>query len=157
VLTDVQRDVPEAGLADVVTLQDRASARSDSGDEVAFFQDTIAEYCWARDVAGLAPLTLQRLMLPVLEVCGHYDCVPWRLSPRQPDLYFAEPGKRKHSTMRKKITQIDGYYGVSGAALSRGDRPAVRCDGGDPGRCVQPAASSWGLHGPDSTVAARHG
>lgn len=82
-----ERSVSE--LADVVTLQDRQSAQCDDGDEVAFFHDTVAEYSWARDVAGLAPTTLHRMVMPVLEVCRHYDCVPWRLTPRQLDQYFA--------------------------------------------------------------------
>jgi site-specific recombinase XerD len=93
-----------------VTLQSRASARRDVTDEIGFFHDTVAEYSWARDVAGLAPGTLHRLVAPVLEVCQHFDCVPWRLTSRQLDHYFAGPGKRKHSTTRKKIVQIDSFF-----------------------------------------------
>ncbi len=98
------------GLADVMTMQSRASARRDVDDETAFFHDTLAEYSWARDVAGVAPSTLPKLLAPVLEVCRFYDCVPWRLGPRELDHYFAGPGKRKHSTIRKKIGQLDCYF-----------------------------------------------
>ncbi|MET9852131.1 hypothetical protein ABZY57_04130 [Streptomyces sp. NPDC006450] len=44
---------PVDGLADVVTLQRLAAMGSSQEDERALFQDT-AEYCWARDVVGLA-------------------------------------------------------------------------------------------------------
>ena len=46
------------GLADVVTLQRRKAAEISEGDEESFFLDTVAEYQWARDAAGLAPATL---------------------------------------------------------------------------------------------------
>jgi hypothetical protein len=45
----------EAGLADVVTLQRRCQARASAQDAESFFIDTISEYQWARDAAGLAP------------------------------------------------------------------------------------------------------
>ena len=79
----------EPGLADVVTLQRRSAAEVSDGDEQSFFVDTLAEYQWARDAAGLAATTLDRLTRPVLEVCEHYGLVPWRLTPRQVDQYFA--------------------------------------------------------------------
>jgi hypothetical protein len=44
----------DSPVADVVTLQRRAAATIRDGDEEGFFQDTIAEYVWARDVAGLS-------------------------------------------------------------------------------------------------------
>jgi hypothetical protein len=72
----------EESLTDVLTLQRQTAAFSDSGDEVAFFLDTVAEYTWARDVAGLAATTLRQLVQPVIEVCDFYDTVPWRLTPR---------------------------------------------------------------------------
>ncbi|ORL81632.1 integrase [Prescottella equi] len=97
-------------LADVATLQRRISESADPIDETAFFHETIAEYGWARDVAGLAPSTLQTLIKPVLELCDYFDCVPWRLTPRQFDQYFAGPGKRHHSTIRKKTAQVDRYF-----------------------------------------------
>jgi integrase len=101
---------PDTGLADVVTLQTRAAATIPARDEQGFFQDTVAEYTWARDVAGCAPTTLSNLIKPVLEICRFYDCVPWRLTSRQLDGYFAGPGKRAHSTVRQKIIKIDGYF-----------------------------------------------
>ena len=64
--------VLEPGLADVVTLQRRKDAEVSDGDEESFFLDTLAEYQWARDAAGLAPTTLDGLTKPVLEVCQHY-------------------------------------------------------------------------------------
>lgn len=97
-------------MTDLVTLQRRVSASIRAEDERSLFHDTVAEYGWARDVAGLAASTLQKLVQPVLEVCAFYDCVPWRLTPRQLDGYFAGPGKRKQSTIRQKMTKIDGYF-----------------------------------------------
>lgn len=101
--------VEQAGLADVVTLQSRAATMSDPGDERSFFHDTVAEYGWARDVAGLASTTQQTLIKSVLEVCDFYNCVPWHLTSRQIDYYFAGPGKRAHATIRKKLIQIDSF------------------------------------------------
>ena len=75
----------EAGLADVVTFgrqQRTAQVPPDEEEEERFFADTLAEYQWARDVAGLAPSTLARLTRPLIEVCEHYGLVPWRLTPR---------------------------------------------------------------------------
>lgn len=101
----------EPGLADVRTLQRAAAETSSPADERALFQDTVAEYLWARDVAGLAPSTLESLVKPLLQLCAFYDTVPWRLSPRDVDRYFAGPGKApKHSTTRSKITRVDGFF-----------------------------------------------
>ncbi len=100
----------EPGLADVVTLQRRRAAAVSDGDEESFFVDTLAEYQWARDAAGLAATTLDRLTRPVLEICEHYWLVPWRLTPRQVDQYFAGPGKRARSTVRQKMNIIDSYF-----------------------------------------------
>jgi integrase/recombinase XerC len=100
----------ETGLADVVTLQRRRQARLSAQDEESFFVDTLSEYQWARDAAGLAPSTLNNLIKPVIEVCDYYGVVPWRLTPREVDRYFAGPGKRAHSTTRKKINSIDGFF-----------------------------------------------
>jgi integrase/recombinase XerC len=100
----------EPGLADVVTLQRcKDAAVSDSGEE-SFFLDTIAEYQWARDAAGLAPATLDGLTKPVLEVCQHYGLAPWRLTPRHVDRYFSGAGKRARATVRRKMTLIDSYF-----------------------------------------------
>ena len=100
----------EQGLADVVTLQRRKAAEISEGDEESFFLDTVAEYQWARDAAGLAPATLDGLTKPVIEVCQHYGLAPWRLTPRQVDKYFAGAGKRASATVRRKMNQIDGYF-----------------------------------------------
>ncbi|MFF7535100.1 site-specific integrase [Streptomyces bobili] len=97
-------------MADILTLQRPNVHPSSREAEHALYQDTLAEYCWARDVAGLAPTTLNRLVQPVIEVCIFYDVLPWELSPRQLDQCFAGPGKRSHSTVRKKITSIDQYF-----------------------------------------------
>jgi hypothetical protein len=96
----------EPGLADVVTLQRRAADLS-GGDEQSFFLDTLAEYQWARDVAGLAATTLERLVKPMIEICEHYGLVAWRLTPRQVDSYFAGPGKRGRSTVRQKMNLLE--------------------------------------------------
>ncbi|MFJ9847596.1 tyrosine-type recombinase/integrase [Kitasatospora sp. NPDC101155] len=100
----------EPGLADVVTLQRRAAAGVSADDERAFFADALAEYTWARDVAGLAASTLQRLLRPVEEICSFYDLVPWHLTPRHLDLYFSGAGKRGRSTLRAKVSRIDAYF-----------------------------------------------
>jgi integrase len=100
----------EPGLADVVTLQRKRAATTVDGEEESFFADTIAEYQWARDAAGLAQGTLDQLVQPVLELCDHFDVVAWRLTPRQVDQYFAGPGKRASSTMRSKSNKIDHYF-----------------------------------------------
>ena len=105
-----EQAVLEPGLADVVTLQRRKDAAVSDGDEESFFLDTIAEYQWARDAAGLAPATLDGLTKPVLEVCQHYGLPPWRLTPRHVDKYFAGAGKRARSTVRRKMTLIDSYF-----------------------------------------------
>ncbi|GAA0658894.1 hypothetical protein GCM10010193_07060 [Kitasatospora atroaurantiaca] len=52
----------------------------------------------ARDAAGLAPTTLDGLIKPVIEVCEFYGTVPWQLSSREVDRYFAGVGKRAPST-----------------------------------------------------------
>lgn len=100
----------EPGVADVVTLERRKAAGRLAGDEESFFLDTVAEYQWARDVAGLAASTLDGLTKPVLEVCEHFEVVAWRLTSRQVDQYFAGAGKRARSTMRNKLTAIDRYF-----------------------------------------------
>ncbi|MGK2383078.1 hypothetical protein [Gordonia tangerina] len=100
----------ESGLADVLTLERRNAAAMSSGDEQSFFLDTVAEYQWARDAAGLAPATLDGLTKPVIEVCRHYELVPWRLTSRQVDKYFAGVGKRAQATVRRKMTLIDHYF-----------------------------------------------
>ncbi|MEV0192851.1 hypothetical protein AB0I39_30510 [Kitasatospora purpeofusca] len=69
-------ELVEPGLADVVTLQRRAAAGVSADDEQAFFADTLAEYAWARDVAGLAPSTLQRPLRPVEELCSFTTWCP---------------------------------------------------------------------------------
>lgn len=90
----------EAGPADVVTLQRRCQARASAQDEESFFVDTISEYQWARDAAGFAPSTLDNLVKPVVEVCDFFGLLPWQLTPREVDRYFAGPGKRAPSTVR---------------------------------------------------------
>jgi integrase/recombinase XerC len=100
----------EPGLADVVALQRRKAAEVSDGDEESFFLDTLAEYQWARDAAGLAATTLDRLTKPVLEICEHYGLAPWRLTPRHVDKYFAGVGKRGGSTVRQKTNIIDSYF-----------------------------------------------
>ena len=102
---------PEPGLADVLTLQRATAATASAEAEQALFQDSLAEYVWARDVAGLSPRTLEALVQPVLEICSYYDVMPWHLTSRQLDKYFAGPGKRpRHTTVRSKINRIDLYY-----------------------------------------------
>lgn len=58
----------ETGLADVISLQRRRQARLSAHDEESFFVDTLSEYQWAMDAAGLAPSTLDGLIKPVNEV-----------------------------------------------------------------------------------------
>jgi len=100
----------EPGLADVLTLQRRSAVAVSDGDEEAVFLDTVAEYQWARDVAGLAATTLERLVKPIIEITTHYGVVAWRLTPRQVDRYFSGPGKRGRSTIRQKLNLLDSYF-----------------------------------------------
>ncbi|WP_207843920.1 tyrosine-type recombinase/integrase [Williamsia soli] len=100
----------DTGLADVETLQSRAVRTTNPEDEATFYLETLAEYSWARDVAGLAPSTLKSLIKPVIEVCEYYDCVPWRLTPREFDRYFSGPGRQHRATTRKKVVQVDNYF-----------------------------------------------
>ncbi|WP_329317037.1 MULTISPECIES: hypothetical protein [unclassified Streptomyces] len=79
-------------------------------EERDYFFDTLAEYQWARDAAGLMPRTIDQLIKPVIELCEFYDAVPWRLAPKHLDQYFAGAGKRARSTVRAKINKIDGYF-----------------------------------------------
>jgi integrase/recombinase XerC len=64
---------------------------------------TRSRYQWARDAAGLAPTSITDLIKPVIEVCEYYGTLPWRLTPREVDKYFAGPGKRARSTLREKV------------------------------------------------------
>lgn len=98
-----------AGLAEVFQLHRRRGAR-DGLSERDYFFDTLAEYQWARDAAGLMPETVDKLVKPVIEICEYLDLAPWRLQPRDLDRYFAGPGKRARSTVRTKINIIDGYF-----------------------------------------------
>src|SRR6266511_2521638 len=123
--------VGEPGLAEVVTLQRRRAAEVSVGDEQSLFVDTLAEYQWARDVAGLAASTLDKLIQPIVEICQYYGVVPWRLTPRQVDRYFAGPGKRGRSTLRQDQPHRR-LFRVPRAALRRRDRPPVRGRGGLP-------------------------
>ncbi len=100
----------EPALADVLTLQRRQASALSADDERTFFLDTVAEYQWARDVAGLAATTLDRLVKPVIEICEHYGEVAWRLTPRLVDKYFSGPGKRGRSTVRQKMNLLDSYF-----------------------------------------------
>ncbi len=100
----------EPDLADVLTMQRRQAAEITASDEASFFLDTLAEYQWARDVAGLAATTLDRLLKPVIEICEYYGVVAWQLTPRQVDKYFAGPGKRGRSTVRQKMNLVDSYF-----------------------------------------------
>ncbi|WAM16332.1 hypothetical protein [Rhodococcus sp. JS3073] len=63
--------------ADVVALH-RVRFRGSGGDdeEYRFFVDTVAEYQWARDAAGLARRTLDHSVSPLIEVCDF--SVWWR-------------------------------------------------------------------------------
>jgi integrase/recombinase XerC len=124
----------EPGLADVVTFgrqQQRVLQAPSEDEEERFFADTLAEYQWARDVAGLAPSTLERLARPVIEVCEHYGLVPWRLTPRHVDRYFSGPGKRAGATVRQKLNRIDGYFAFLeqryGGEIARRFGCAVEC------------------------------
>ncbi|MFJ2752710.1 tyrosine-type recombinase/integrase [Streptomyces sp. NPDC087297] len=101
---------PDRGLADVFTLQRQRSASAGPVEERDYFFDTLAEYQWARDAAGLMPQTIDQLIKPVIELCEFYDVVPWRLAPKHLDQYFAGAGKRARSTVRAKINKIDGYF-----------------------------------------------
>ncbi|MFC7983402.1 site-specific integrase [Streptomyces sp. NPDC057336] len=46
----------------------------------------------------------------MIEVCEHYNVVPWQLTSASLHRYFAGPGKRARSTVRAKINKIDAYF-----------------------------------------------
>lgn len=98
----------EPGVADVVTLD--YHRRGGQVTEEGFFADTLAEYRWARDAAGLAPSTLEQAIKPVIDICEFYGCAPWRLAPRHVDRFFATVGKRSHAYNRQRINRIDMYF-----------------------------------------------
>ncbi|GAA5702467.1 hypothetical protein [Streptomyces avermitilis] len=97
------------GLAEVFSLHTYRS-RSGQADERSYFFDTLAEYQWARDAAGLMPASIDQLVKPVIELCEHYDVVPWQFTPTALDRYFAGPGKRARATVLAKINKIDAYF-----------------------------------------------
>lgn len=69
----------EESLADVLTLQRPNVHPSSREAEKALYQDTLAEYCWARDVAGLAATTLNQLVSlfqPQVALAEGYDGLP---------------------------------------------------------------------------------
>ncbi|GAA1912810.1 hypothetical protein GCM10009837_41830 [Streptomyces durmitorensis] len=94
----------------MLTLGSQRGAGSGTDGQRAYFFDTLAEYQWAQDAAGLMPATIDQLVKPVIEVCDHYDLVPWELAPKHVDQYFAGLGKRARGTVRAKINNIDGYF-----------------------------------------------
>ncbi len=151
---DLRPAAGEQGLADIVTLQRRKAAEVSEGDEEGFFLDTIAEYQWARDAAGLASATLDGLVKPVIEVCEHYGLAPWRLAPRHVDKYFAGEGKRAGATVRRKMNQIDGYFAFleqryAGEIARRYGLPSTRSTG--PGTAATSACGSRPRSGPSAS------
>lgn len=141
----------ETGLADVVTFQRRRQARMSAQDEEGFFVDALAEYQWARDSAELAPSTIDQLIKPVIEVCDFYGTVPWHLTPRDVDKYFAGPGKRaQHAPAEAQPHRR--VLRLPRTALRPRDHDAVRRDGGVTGRPVQQVCPPWGLRAADPTL-----
>ncbi|WP_319770501.1 hypothetical protein [Streptomyces europaeiscabiei] len=98
------------GLAEVFSLHTYRSSCSGQRDQRSYFFDTLAEYQWARDAAGLMPSSIDQLVKPVIELCEHYDVVPWQLTPTALDRYFAGPGKQAKPTILAKINKIDAYF-----------------------------------------------
>ena len=56
------------------------------------------------------PASIDQLVKPVIELCEHYDVVPWQLTPTALDRYFAGPGTRARSTVLAKISKMDAYF-----------------------------------------------
>ncbi|MDH6545968.1 hypothetical protein [Streptomyces sp. SAI-041] len=79
-------------------------------DEESCFVDALTNYQWARHSAGLAPSTIDQLIKPVIEVCDYFGTVPWHLTPREVDKYFADPRERAHNTHRQKLNHIDAFF-----------------------------------------------
>jgi hypothetical protein len=133
------------GLADVFTLH-RGRTVAGARDERAYFFDTLAEYQWARDTAGLMPNTIDQLVKPVIEVCEFYDLVPWRLVPRDLDRYFAGPGKQINGVRhgRHDFTLLPARWNHQ--ARLRSERGAVarrgRVSGGGPRAARRSAPAS---------------
>ncbi|MCP3013005.1 site-specific integrase [Nocardiopsis dassonvillei] len=97
-------------VADVVALQRKRAATASAEEEQQFFLDTMAEYQWARDVAGLTAKSLTELTRPVFQLCEHYGVAPWKLKPKHVDQFYAGPGKRALTTLRKDLGAIDSFF-----------------------------------------------
>ncbi|MFE6484942.1 tyrosine-type recombinase/integrase [Streptomyces sp. NPDC057757] len=80
------------------------------GGEEGVFVESLAVYRWARETAGLAAVSLDGLVRPVIEVCAFYGVVPWRLRPSDVDEYFAGPGRGAVSTVRGKMNRLEAYF-----------------------------------------------
>ncbi len=84
---------------------------------MAFFHDAVAPLR-----VGATSLGLRRPR------CGRWcsrssrsaisDTVPWHLTSRQVDCYFAGPGKRAHRTIRQKMVRIDAALRLPGAGVA---------------------------------------
>jgi hypothetical protein len=103
-----REDAIGSGLADVFSLQRRRSATIAPEDERSFYVDTLAEYQWARDAAGLMPGTIDQLVKPVIELCEYYDTVPLRLQPKQLDRYFAVRGSGRGRPCARRSPRSTG-------------------------------------------------
>lgn len=84
--------------------------RQTAPGEDDLFIESLAVYRWARETAGLAPVSLDQLVQPVVELCAFYQVVPWRLSPPDVDAYFAGPGRRAVVTVRGKMNRLAAYF-----------------------------------------------
>lgn len=67
------RSAEEPGGAGPVEVFQLHRCRAERGtlSERDYFFDTLAEYQWARDAAGLTPETVDKLVKPVIEICEY--------------------------------------------------------------------------------------
>ncbi|MEU0040958.1 site-specific integrase [Streptomyces sp. NPDC006333] len=80
------------------------------GVEWGFFVESLVVYRWAREAAGLASVSVDGLVRPVVEVCEFLGVVPWRLTACEVDGYFAGSGRVAAVTVRSKMARLDAYF-----------------------------------------------
>lgn len=79
-------------------------------EEWEFYLDVLAEYCWARDAAGMGGASIQSLTNRIDTFINHFREPPWRITHQMADNYFANEVAWGRSTSRKAMGQIAKFY-----------------------------------------------
>ncbi|NIY62138.1 hypothetical protein SMALB_0029 [Streptomyces malaysiensis] len=109
---------PDQGLADVLTMQRPSVPSSSREAERALYQDSLAEYCWARD--GRGPATPSRELPRLLRTrCSAGGAAP----PRSWALGLA-------CTSKLSTSSADYYTSDESRCQRRADWYGMRCGGG---------------------------